>query len=78
MPYASIKVTREPRTTDDQKARLIREVTDSIVRILDKDPETTFVVIEEIDTGAWGIGGEPATVRRARAAKAARCKAASR
>lgn len=78
MPYASIKVTREPPTTDDQKARLIREVTDSIVRILDKDPETTFVVMEEIDTGAWGIGGEPATVRRARAAKAARCKAASR
>lgn len=70
MPYASIKITCQPRATDEQKAQLIREVTDSIVRILDKDPETTFVVIEEIDAGAWGIGGEPATVRRARAAKA--------
>lgn len=69
MPFASIKITREPRATSEQKAALIRRVTDAIVEILDKDPETTFVVIEEIDTDAWGVGGEPATVWRARRPK---------
>ncbi len=72
MPYASIKITREPRASVEQKAQLISEVTASIVRILNKDPETTFVVIEEIDTDAWGIGGETAAVRRARTGAAAR------
>lgn len=71
MPYASIKITREPRATVEQKAQLISEVTASIVRILNKDPETTFVVIEEIDTDAWGIGGETTAVRRARTGAAA-------
>jgi 4-oxalocrotonate tautomerase len=67
MPYASIQITREPRATSDQKAELIRRVTEAIVETLGKDPETTFVVIEEIDTDAWGVGGEPVSVRRARA-----------
>lgn len=68
VPYASIKITREPRASAEQKAQLIKEVTASIVRILDRDPETTFVVIEEIDTDAWGVGGESAAVRRTRRA----------
>ena len=55
MPYASIKITREPRATSAQKAELIRRVTDAIVETLD----------EEIDTDAWGVAGVPATVRRA-------------
>jgi len=69
MPYASIKITREPKATRAQKAELIQRVTDAIVQVLDKDPETTFVVIEEIDTDAWGVGGESALVRRQRSAR---------
>lgn len=66
MPYAGIKITSEPKPTDRQKAELIRRVTDAIVEVRDKGPETTFVVIEEAEAEAWGVGGEPASVRRRR------------
>jgi 4-oxalocrotonate tautomerase len=35
-----------------------------MVRVLNKDPAATFVVIEEADTDNWGIGGQSVTVRR--------------
>jgi 4-oxalocrotonate tautomerase len=65
MPYVNIKITRDG-ATPDQKARLIAGVTDLLVRILGKNPATTVVVIDEIDPGNWGIGGEPVTARRLR------------
>lgn len=58
MPYVNIKVTREGVTPDD-KARLIRGVTDLLAEVLDKPPSATFVVIDEVDLEAWGIGGLP-------------------
>jgi 4-oxalocrotonate tautomerase len=65
MPYVNIKVTREG-VTPEQKARLINGATDLLRDVLGKNPATTVVVIEEIDTDNWGIGGEPVTVRRRR------------
>ena len=32
--------------------------------ILNKDPQRTHVVIDEIDTDNWGVGGEPVTELR--------------
>lgn len=58
MPYVNIKVTREDLTAD-QKAALISGVTDLLVRVLDKSPATTFVVIDEVALEDWGIGGLP-------------------
>lgn len=58
MPYVNIKVTREG-VTAEQKADLISGVTDLLVRVLDKDPATTFVVIDEVELSNWGIGGLP-------------------
>lgn len=58
MPYVNIKVTREG-VTASQKAELIKETTDLLVRVLDKDPQTTVVVIDEVETEDWGIGGLP-------------------
>jgi len=58
MPYVNIKVTREG-VTPKQKAELIGGVTDLLVRILDKSPATTFVVIDEVALEDWGIGGLP-------------------
>ena len=66
MPYVKIQITREG-ATDEQKARLIRGATDLLVDVLDKNPATTFVVIEEVETGHWGIGGDTVTVLRERA-----------
>lgn len=68
MPYVNIKITREG-ATPDQKARLIEGVTRLLQEILHKNPATTVVVIEEVDTDNWGIGGESITVRRRREAK---------
>ena len=58
MPYVNIKVTREG-VTPNQKAELIGGVTDVLVRVLDKDPATTFVVIDEVALEDWGVGGLP-------------------
>jgi len=65
MPYVNIKITREGATTE-QKAALIKGVTDLLAKILGKNPASTVVVIEEIETDNWGIGGEPVTIRRQR------------
>jgi 4-oxalocrotonate tautomerase len=65
MPYVNIKITREGATTE-QKAELIRGVTALLQSTLGKNPATTVVVIDEVDTDNWGIGGESVTVRRKR------------
>jgi 4-oxalocrotonate tautomerase len=67
MPYVNIKITKEGATAD-QKARLIQGVTAMLKDVLGKDPQTTVVVIEEVETDNWGIGGESITVRRGREA----------
>ena len=63
MPYVNIKITDEG-VTSEQKAELIRGVTDLLVKGLDKNLQTTVVVIEEVSTDNWGIGGESVTVKR--------------
>ena len=68
MPFVNIKITRDGATSE-QKAFLIREVTRLLADTLGKNPATTVVVIDEVDTDNWGIGGESVTVRRARDAK---------
>ena len=58
MPYVNIKITREG-ATPAQKAELIKGVTDLLQRVLNKNPATTFVVIDEVGLDDWGIGGLP-------------------
>lgn len=67
MPYVKIEITREGATAE-QKAALIQGATDLLVRVLNKNPATTVVVIDEVETDNWGIGGETVTVLRRRAA----------
>ena len=63
MPYVHIRVTGE-RVTTEQKEELIAGTTDLLVRVLNKDPATTFVLIEEVDTDNWGVGGMSVTKYR--------------
>lgn len=63
MPYVNIKITREGATAE-QKAELMKGVTDLLVRVLDKNPATTFVVIDEVEKEDWGIAGVPVDVFR--------------
>ena len=57
MPYVNVQITTG--ATREQKAALVRDITDSLVRVLDKNPTTTFVVIDEVELEDWGIGGLP-------------------
>ena len=57
MPYVNIKITREGGTTKEQKAALIRGVTDVLVDVLDKPPAMTFVVVDEVELEDWGVDG---------------------
>ncbi|MBW7981141.1 2-hydroxymuconate tautomerase family protein [Enterobacillus tribolii] len=65
MPYVNIKITREGATAE-QKEALIAGATQLLVDVLGKNPATTVVVIDEVDTDNWGIGGKTVTELRAK------------
>ena len=55
MPYVNIQITRG--VTREQKAQLVKDITDSLVRVLGKKPEHTHIVIQEINEEDWGFSG---------------------
>jgi len=65
MPYVNIKVTREgtspdqPGVTPEQKAALIKGVSELLLKVLNKPLDWTFVVINEVEKEDWGVGGLP-------------------
>jgi 4-oxalocrotonate tautomerase len=76
MPIVTIQVTREgsapgrDSVTADEKAQLIKGVSQVLLDVLNKPLEATFVVIEEVDTENWGWGGLPVNeFRKQRALK---------
>ncbi len=67
MPYVRIEIT--DGATYEQKLQLYKETTEMLVRVLNKKPEYTFVVIEEVDNKNWGhMGTSVANIREAEAA----------
>ncbi|WP_420170087.1 tautomerase family protein [Catenovulum agarivorans] len=58
MPIVTIQVTDEG-VSKAQKAELIKRSTEMLSQVLDKDPQTTFVVIEEVNLDNWGVAGLP-------------------
>jgi 4-oxalocrotonate tautomerase len=65
MPYVNIKITKDGATAE-KKAQVISGVTKLLRDILGKNPATTVVVIDEVDTDNWGIGGETVSERKKR------------
>ena len=55
MPYVNVRITRG--ATREQKARIVADVTKSLVDVLGKRPEHTHVVIDEVDDENWGFAG---------------------
>ncbi|HEV7318698.1 MAG TPA: 4-oxalocrotonate tautomerase family protein [Ensifer sp.] len=77
MPIVTVQVTREGSTPDrtsvtsDEKAAIIKGVSQVLLDVLNKPLESTYVVIEEVDLDNWGWGGLPTVEYRAhRAAQA--------
>ncbi|GMK43489.1 4-oxalocrotonate tautomerase [Paenibacillus glycanilyticus] len=74
MPIVNIQVTREGTSperdsiTAEEKAALIKGVSELLLDVLNKPLESTFVVIEEVDTDNWGWGGLPALEYRRKVA----------
>ena len=66
MPYVNIRITREGTApgrnaaTAEEKAALIKGVSELLLNVLNKPVTSTFVVIDEVDTDNWGWGGLPA------------------
>jgi len=68
MPFVNIRITNEGATAE-QKQQLIQGVTELLADVLGKNPKTTFVIIDEVETDNWGIGGESVTTLRANSSK---------
>lgn len=69
MPYVHVQITREGDTSPARKAEIIRGMTVVLQDVLGKDPDSTFVVIEEVEVESWGIGGVPVPEYRRRKAQ---------
>lgn len=55
MPYINLQITKG--ATREQKARIVKEFTETLVTVLGKRPEHTHIVIEEIEDENWGFAG---------------------
>ncbi|MFJ2713894.1 MULTISPECIES: tautomerase family protein [unclassified Pseudomonas] len=63
MPFVSVRITRDG-VTREQKAQVIAEITETLERVLNKRPDLTHIVIEEVDTDNWGYAGISTTEYR--------------
>ena len=67
MPYVRVEIT--DGATVDQKKAIYVGITDLLVKVLNKKPEYTFIVIDEVDGDNWGHKGTSvAEIRKAEAA----------
>lgn len=57
MPYVNVQITKG--ATREQKARVIKDITQSLVTVLEKKPEHIHIVIQEILEEDWGFEGLP-------------------
>ncbi|WEJ19065.1 4-oxalocrotonate tautomerase family protein (plasmid) [Sinorhizobium sp. K101] len=77
MPIVTVQVTREgsapgrDSVTAEEKAAIIRGVSEVLLDVLNKPLESTYVVIEEVDLDNWGWGGLPTVQYRRQRAEAA-------
>ena len=69
MPFVSVRITRDGVTLE-QKAQVIAEITETLERVLNKRPDLTHIVIEEVDTDNWGYAGITTTQYRKQLAEA--------
>jgi 4-oxalocrotonate tautomerase len=71
MPFINVKLI-EDVFTPEQKRRIVEELTDAMVAIEGENMrQVTWVVVEEVRSGDWGIAGKPLTTQDVRALAAA-------
>ena len=65
MPYVNVRITKDG-VTSEQKAQIVREITETLGRVLGKRPEHTHVIIDEVEPENWGFAGMLTTEYRKR------------
>ena len=60
MPYVNVQITQG--ASKEQKAQIIKDITQSLVKVLGKKTEHTHIVIQEIADENWGFEGLPTDV----------------
>ncbi|MFA5834903.1 MAG: 4-oxalocrotonate tautomerase family protein [Bacteroidota bacterium] len=63
MPYVNVKITKDGVTVS-QKAQVVKEITETLQRVLGKKPEHIHIVIDEVETDNWGFAGKLTTELR--------------
>jgi 4-oxalocrotonate tautomerase len=67
MPLIQVKVI-EGVFTEAQKGEMVRKLTDAMVSIEGENMRpVTWVVVEEVKSGDWGIGGKSLTTAEVKA-----------
>ncbi len=62
MPFVNVRITKEQGCpTTEQKKELIAEITELLSKMLNKNKASTVVIIDEIDTDNYGLGGKSIT-----------------
>lgn len=62
MPYINVKILKG--STREEKEKLIEGLTRVVSETLNKNPQMTYVIIDEVDADHWGIGGESVTQKK--------------
>ncbi|HRK31392.1 MAG TPA: 4-oxalocrotonate tautomerase family protein [Tepidisphaeraceae bacterium] len=57
MPFVNVRITKDG-VTREQKATIVREITETLQRVLHKRPEHTHIVIDEVELDNWGYAGQ--------------------
>ncbi|MCK9409762.1 MAG: 4-oxalocrotonate tautomerase family protein [Bacteriovoracaceae bacterium] len=57
MPYVNVKITKDGVTVE-QKAQVVKEITETLQRVLGKKPEHIHIVIDEVEMENWGFAGK--------------------
>ncbi len=65
MPYINVKITKDG-TSVEQKKQIVEEMTQTLVRVLNKKPEHIHIVIDEVEPENWGYAGMLTTEFRRR------------
>ena len=74
MPLLNVKLIEGVFTTT-QKQEMIRKLTDTMVSIEGENMRpVTWVVVEEVKSGEWGVGGNPLTTNDVKALAASKSK----
>ena len=55
MPYVNVQILKG--ATREQKATIVREITETLVRTLGKKPEHIHIVIQNVELEDWGYSG---------------------